>query len=298
MINVIVNKHAGDKPDGDSRVAQLRQALNEAGVDAKVETPKDDESLSDCADRILAYGADIIVAAGGDGTIAALAGPCHAAGARLGVIPLGTFNYFARAHGIPQKLDDAVQILAQQPEQSVALGTVNDRIFLNNVSIGLYPAILRAREDVYDRIGRSRAAAYWSVLKTLARRPKSLRLTVVMDGTEHQLRTPLAFIAASAYQLDEFALDGVDALSSGAFAILVAPKVRRRVLLRAAWRLAWGKAMKGPDYELFTAHRLSIQPEKSDVLVACDGEKISMRTPLVIRKHETPLRLIAPETDS
>ena len=298
MMHVIVNKHAGDGPDGESRVDQLRDALDRAEVDAKVETPEGDESLTDCAERLLASGADTLVAAGGDGTIAALAGPCHTAEARLGVIPMGTFNYFARAHGIPQELDDAVQTLAAAPEQAVALGMVNDRIFLNNVSIGLYPSILREREDVYGRLGRSRAAAYWSVLKTLARRPKSLRLSVEMDGTEYELRTPLAFIAASAYQLNEFDLDGVSALSSGAFAMLIAPKVRRRALMRAAWRLAWGKAMKGPDYQLFTAHRLSIRPGKSDVLVACDGEKMTMRAPLEIRRHETPLRLIAPKLDS
>jgi len=298
MMHVIVNRHAGDGADSDSRIAQLRLAVDSAGLVADVVTPKARESLSDCAERLLDQGAETLVAAGGDGTIAALAGPCHAAGARLGVIPMGTFNYFARAHGIPQNPDHAAENLARGPEQAVALGMVNGRVFLNNVSIGLYPSILRAREDVYDRFGRSRPAAYWSVLKTLARRPGSLRLAVELDGAEHRLRTPLAFVAASAYQLEEFDLAGVEAPREGSFAMLVAPRVRRRALLRTAWRLAWGKAAKGPDYDLYTADEITIQPEKPDVLVACDGEKMQMDTPLVIKRHATPLRLIAPKADS
>lgn len=298
MIHVIVNKHAGDETDGESRVAQLGQALDAAGLVADVVTPRNNESLSECAKRLLSDGAETLVAAGGDGTIAALAGPCHCAGARLGVIPMGTFNYFARAHGIPQVVDQAVENLARGPEQAVSLGTVNGRVFLNNVSIGLYPAILRVREDVYDRLGRSRPAAYWSVLKTLAKRPRSLRLRVRLDGVGHHLRTPLVFVAASAFQLEEFGLAGVEAPREDSFAILVAPRVLRRALLRTAWRLARGKAANGPDYDLFTADDITIKPQHSDVLVACDGEKMHMDTPLVIKRHATPLRLIAPKVDS
>ncbi len=138
-MKVVLNVHAGDGPEGDDRVQQLQQALKAHALDAQVEIPNDGESLTECAERLLHAGAQTLVAAGGDGTIAALAGPCHAAGAVLGVIPMGTFNYFARAHGIPEALDDAVKTLAHTSSRPVTLGRVNDRIFLNNASIGLYP---------------------------------------------------------------------------------------------------------------------------------------------------------------
>jgi len=297
MMHVLVNAHAGDFQTNDDRLRRLRQALRDHGIDAKLITPDDGETLEDCAERLLQNGADPLVAAGGDGTIAALAGPCYRAGTRLGIIPMGTFNYFARAHGISQDLDRAVALLAQQPERDVAPGKVNGRIFLNNLSIGVYPTILQEREDIYARYGRSRAAAYWSVLKALVRRPRSLKLRLDLDGKTQELSTPLAFIAASAYQLDEFGLDDRDALRNGQFPIFIAPQVTRRALLHTAWRLSLGKAVKGPDYRVLTARNIEITPEQSKVLVACDGEKINMDAPLRIHLPDRPLRLIALEQD-
>ncbi len=297
-MKVVLNVHAGDGPEGDDRVQQLQQALKAHALDAQVEIPNDGESLTECAERLLYAGAQTLVAAGGDGTIAALAGPCHAAGAVLGVIPMGTFNYFARAHGIPEALDDAVKTLAHTSSRPVTLGRVNDRIFLNNASIGLYPTILRAREDVYARYGRSRFAAYWSVLKTLGRRPRSMRLDITLDGVDHQMSTPLAFVAASAYQLDEFGLDGLQDHRNGSFALLIAPQVTQSAMLRTAGRLAVGLAEKGPDYMLYTARDIVIRPRLAKILVACDGEKMQMDTPLRMRQDDRPLHLIAPQETS
>ena len=217
MMYVVVNVHAGDSQKSDSRLDRLKQALRDQEIEAEVLTPRDGETLQDCAERAIEDGADTLVAAGGDGTIAALAGPCHRTNTKLGIVPMGTFNYFARAHGISQELDRAVALLAQRPERDVALGTVNGRIFLNNVSIGVYPTILQEREDIYDRYGRSRIAAYWSVLKALARRPQSLKLKLKLDGATENVSTPLAFVAASAFQLDQFDLKGRDVRGSAGY---------------------------------------------------------------------------------
>lgn len=298
MMYVVVNVHAGDSQKSDSRLDRLKQALRDQEIEAEVLTPRDGETLQDCAEGAIADGADTLVAAGGDGTIAALAGPCHRTNTKLGIVPMGTFNYFARAHGISQELDRAVALLAQRPERDVALGTVNGRIFLNNVSIGVYPTILQEREDIYDRYGRSRIAAYWSVLKALARRPQSLKLKLKLDGATENVSTPLAFVAASAFQLDQFDLKGRDVLAKNMFPMFVAPQVTSRALLKTAWRLSLGKAVKGPDYRLLTAKEIEITPEESPVLVACDGEKTHMESPLRIRWSDRPLQLIAPQNDA
>lgn len=297
MIHAIVNENAGDAPPGEGRAAQVQQLCADADLEAKVLTPRDDETLEQVAQRALDAGAQTLVAVGGDGTIAALAGVCHDADARLGIIPSGTFNYFARAHGIPQDAARAIEVLKTAPVRDIALGRVGEQVFLNNVSVGLYPTILREREDVYGRFGRSRAAAYWSVIKALATRPKSLHLRITLDGTAHDMRTMLTFVAASAYQLREFHLDGTQALEDGGFAMLTAPQDTRAALLRAAWRITRGKAVNGPDYQMRQARDIVIAPRQSRILVACDGEKRQMDTPLHISRHARPLRLIAPRED-
>lgn len=298
MIVVIVNEKAGDGPEGGARREALRAGLREAGLDAQVRGTGAGDSLEALARQAIEDGATTLVAAGGDGTIAALAGPCHAAGLRLGVIPQGTFNYFARAHGIPEDTTRAISILAEAPVRDVVLGTVNGRVFLNNTSLGLYPTILKTREEVYAKYGRSRAAAYWSVLQTLAGQPPAMRLGLRLDGRRVSVRTPLAFVAKSAYQLEEFDIEGIEALNDGAFALLIAPHPSRFHLLRAAWRMARGKARKGPDFRLYSASEIVIETRARKVLVACDGEKMEMRTPLEIRAEDRPLHLIAPRKDA
>jgi hypothetical protein len=87
-----------------------------------------------------------VVAAGGDGTINTVAHEAVRQGCLFGVLPQGTFNYFGRTHGIPEDLAEAVRALLRARVTPVQVGMVNDRIFLVNASVGLYPQLLEARE--------------------------------------------------------------------------------------------------------------------------------------------------------
>ena len=80
------------------------------------------------------------------------------------MIPGGTFNYFARDLGSGETLDEALRIFDAPRLRHVHVGDVNGMIFLNNISFGAYPEILKRRESIYRRWGRSRIAAYWSAL--------------------------------------------------------------------------------------------------------------------------------------
>jgi len=105
----------------------------------------------------------------------------------LGIVPMGAFNFFARSLDLPQSVDEAVDLIATGSPVTVTLGDVNGRIFINNASLGLYPAFLQQREDIYRRWGRSRLAAYWSVLVTLDRfrHPLTLRLDTGVNTVNH-----------------------------------------------------------------------------------------------------------------
>ncbi len=295
MIDVIVNENAGDASSAESRSSHLGSIFKKFGVEARFHSLQPDGTISDLAKTVIDGGADTVVAAGGDGTIGAVAGACHAAGVRMGVIPQGTFNYFARAHDIPEDAEAAVQLIAEGTMRETRLGTVNDRIFLNNVSIGVYPRILKNREDVYKKYGRSRPAAYWSVFTTLVNRPRVLKATISLDGQVWNSRTPLVFVAKSAFQLKEFNMAGQEDLGDGDFAVIVVPDEDRMSLLGSALRVWSGQARRGPDYKMMTGQNIDISLTRRRVLVACDGEKFVMRTPLRISHHERKLRLIAPE---
>src|SRR6187397_721074 len=83
---------------------------------------------------------DVVVMGGGDGTMSAGAGGLAGTGKPMGVLPLGTLNHFARDLGIPNELEEAVRNVAEGVVREVDVGEANDRVFLNNSSLGLYPS--------------------------------------------------------------------------------------------------------------------------------------------------------------
>jgi len=67
------------------------------------------------------------------------------------VLPLGSLNHFARDLNIPADLDKAIAVIAARRTRAVDVGSVNDRVFVNNASIGVYPSIVEAREELRRR---------------------------------------------------------------------------------------------------------------------------------------------------
>lgn len=254
-----------------------------------------DDDLDAFVQRIVAEGFSTIVAAGGDGTVMGVAHALMGSDANLAVLPLGTFNYFARGLGLPQEPEAAAQaILAGHPRR-ISVGTVNGQLFLNNASIGIYPTILQAREDIYARWGRSRIMAHWSVARMLVRFQRPMRMVLTADGQRQELRTPLVFVARSAFQLERFGLQGAQAISDDRFAVFVAHGGSRWTLFRLALRLALRRVQVGRDVELVYAHELLAETAKRRPRVAFDGEKRRMLAPLTFRIEEHALSIIVPD---
>ncbi len=239
-------------------------------------------------------GARTVVAAGGDGTIMAVAAAVGGSGPRLGVLPLGTFNYFARGLGIPAEPEAAAEIILHGRPQSLSLGDVNGHLFLNNISLGVYPMILEEREQVYRRWGRRRLIAHWSVIRTFLRYQRPLRLTVEADGRTHNIRTPLLFAARSAFQLERFGLAGADCVKSGSFAVFVGPETTRPGLFRQAARLVTQSMQEGRDFDLICADALTIHAGRPWLTIACDGERLRMRSPLKLTMRRDVIEVLVP----
>lgn len=237
----------------------------------------------------------LVVSAGGDGTAMATASALLGSGVPLGVLPMGTFNYFARGLGFDEDpVTAARQILSGQPtERQVA--TVNGQVFLNNASLGIYPAILKERETVYARWGRRRMMAHWSVVRSFLRFRKPMRLTLDMGSAQETRRTPLVFVGRSGFQLDRFGLAGRDVIEDGGLAVLVVRGESRRDLFRMSARLATRVATEGVDYDLYRCDRLTVDLHKQRrTLVAFDGEKRAMTGPIHFEMAPAPLTLMMP----
>lgn len=257
----------------------------------KVPTPA---KIKETVVEAIARGCDPIIAAGGDGTISAIAEAVAGSGARLGVVAMGTFNYFARSLGLPEDPGEALDVAINGADRPIAIGTVNDRVFLNNASLGAYASVLSVREDVYRNWGRSRIAAYWSVLKAMVTIYRSLTMRITVDGEVHHLRSPMAFVAIRAYQLQQFDLDGAEDVHSGKLALFVARDVGRFLLLWRAVRVFFRGARAGTDYVLLTGDEIEIETKRASRLVAHDGEKEKMTGPYRFRVLKNDLIVKVP----
>lgn len=250
---------------------------------------------ADEARRALQDGFRIIVAAGGDGTVAGVAHALAGSDTALAVLPLGTFNYFARGLCMPEDAEAAAQAILDGSAHDIAVGTLNGRVFLNNVSIGLYPAILEEREATYARYGRYRILAHIASLRTILRFQRPYRMDILQDETRHQIRTPMLFVARSAYQLDQFGLEGAEAISDDRFVLFLAHQQTRLGFLRLAWKLIRRRVDHGRDVLVSTPRRIAVSVRgRRRISVALDGEKLKMRLPLRIRLADHQLQVIVP----
>ncbi|TKW65300.1 MAG: diacylglycerol kinase [Paracoccus denitrificans] len=239
---------------------------------------------------------DLIIAIGGDGTQAAVAQALadNDTGTVLGVIPGGTFNYFARDLGVGETPEEAIETLLNARIARVSTGDMNGKIFLNNISLGAYPEILERREEAYRRFGRRRFLAYWATLRTLMDLRHPLKLTAHVDGKTLEYQTALAFVAQSETQLDSFGLEGADDVRRDRLPLFVAKAQGGWSLVKAAMRLALGKTSRGEDFDLVIADDFVINTDRPTRHVAHDGERSRVPAPLNLTIRKDALRVLVP----
>jgi diacylglycerol kinase family enzyme len=239
-----------------------------------------------------------VVAVGGDGTINAVAQAAHAEGCPVGVVPQGTFNYFARTHGLPAEPGAAVQALLNATPQPVQVGSVNGKVFLVNASLGLYPVLLEDREAWKARFGRSRIVALGSGLATLLRAHRQLRLRIDQGGAVREVKTPTLFIGNNRLQLEQVGLAQAGRVEAGSIAAVMLKPIGALAMLWLMLRGAFGSLGEADDVESFAFRRMLVTPSSrrrgGRIKVAFDGETAWMRAPLQFEVAAQPLWLLKP----
>ncbi|MGS4983273.1 Diacylglycerol kinase family enzyme [Pseudosulfitobacter pseudonitzschiae] len=291
--HVLVNLKSG-RGSGQPDMQDLERAFREHGIDAHVIRLSPGDDIPARAAQLARDGAELVVAAGGDGTICGVASGLVGTQTVMGVIPLGTFNYFGRSLNIPETAPEAIEVIARNRPKELPVGLINDRVFLNNASLGIYPQILRTRETVYARWGRSRVAAYWSVLKTMVRLPRRLKLQVTIDGETREIKTSLLFAVSNAFQLEQMGLEGTECIEAGQLAVLIAPNRGRMGLLKNGIALMLGLAQRDQDFDLLCAQSLHITCKRKSLLIARDGERTRIRGPFDLELRQGALKVLTP----
>src|SRR5689334_15320654 len=130
------------EPQKRSRISTPRCVafFRAAGIDVEIVALRQGQNPAEAA-REAGSRASVVVAAGGDGTVSSVASGIVDSPAALGILPLGTLNHFAKDLHIPLGLREAVDVVVAGDIARVDAGSVNGRLFVNNVSLGVYPGI-------------------------------------------------------------------------------------------------------------------------------------------------------------
>ena len=296
---IVLNAGSGHT-DTDTASDAIANVLKVAGRAHEILRVEDPEKLREIATDAVAKAQrddGVVVAAGGDGTLNAVAQVALGSGCRFGVIPQGTFNYFGRTHGISSDAAEAARGLLTARVQPVQVGMVNGSVFLVNASLGLYPQSLEDREEQKERHGRSRLVAAWAGLVTIFRDYQPMLLKLEHEGRTHELRTLTLFVGNNRLQLEQLGLDESEAVEDGKLAAIVLPPVPTATLLGLAARGAIGKLGQARGVRRFTFSSITVKPSSravSRVKIATDGEIKWMRTPIEFSVAPEPLLLLKP----
>jgi diacylglycerol kinase family enzyme len=284
---------------GEARAAEqeaaIRTAFEAAGVEVEVHRCPGPR-LTATARRAADSGVDVVVAAGGDGTVSAVATALTGGEVPMAVLPLGTLNHFARDLGMPRDLTEAARAIAHGTTSRVDVGEVNGRVFVNNSSIGLYPLIVRSREAEQRATGRGKwramATAVWRVL----RRFPLIAVHVKTAAGSVFTRTPFVFVGNNVYEVSPRSIGTRSCLDSGTLCLYTMRCTSRLKLFWLTLRAIFQDAEHIEDLHVQAVESVEVTLPRRHrrVPVAADGEVVTLASPLRYAIRAGALPVIRP----
>lgn len=290
-LGVILNPGSGyvAKHGVEETHTRIQDAVPHARI--HVLSPQDD--VTRCSRELISSGARILVAAGGDGMVNAVAAAVVGSEAALGVLPAGTLNHFAQDIGLCHGVGHALQALLTGDVKTIDVGSVNGNLFLNNSSVGLYPHLVELRERVEKRRGRGRATLEAALL--MAQRRDLSRVSFTATSQTQVLHGTFLFVGNNRYEPDLIHRRFRPRLDEGVLwcLILDGPDTRQSVASAGLPGNENTPAHRGPP--ALTIPQFTVTLANDDAtLVSTDGEVQTLRAPLEYRACRQALRVVVP----
>ena len=300
-IEIIINASGGSFVENQTEQT-VREAFEANKVEINLHLARSGDQIAELANAAVESDAKVVVAGGGDGTISSVAGIVSNSDKTFGVLPLGTFNNFSKDLNIPQDIAGAVRVIAEGHTAEIDLAEVNGRVFINNSSIGLYPRIVRKREQLQQRLGRSKwSAAIWAALRMFRVSP-FLKVEILVNGRLFLRKTPFVFVGNNEYEMDLYNIGRRPALDRGKLSVYFIHRGGRLGAFVLLFRTITGTIKQWRDFEQVLTESVMIQTRRKRLDVAFDGEVSLVDTPLRYKILPQALRVIVPaaktETDA
>lgn len=262
----------------------LKEKAERAGARVFLLDPEHPSDVAAVARKAVADGADLLGVAGGDGTQALVAGVAAERGVPFMVVPAGTRNHFALDLGLDR--DDpprALDALTDGVDLTVDLGTVGDRVFVNNASFGAYALVVQSDAYRDDKVGTA-LQLFPDVLTHRA----GPRLTVRAARTT--IASPQAVLVSNnPYRAGDLASvarrDRLDRGVLGVVSVTVESAAQAAGLLRGE---------RSPGFTALTADEVVVEADAPEVQVGVDGEAVTMAVPVRCAVRPGALRVRVP----
>lgn len=271
----------------------IEAAFDAAGRPYQVYATTGDDDFRALVQNAIAAGAEIVVAGGGDGTVADVGDSLVGTAASLGIIPLGTGNVLAQALGIPFDPVLAAQLIAG-PHHLCELDAmrVGNRHFLLQIGVGLDSLMIRNTDrQAKRRFGRF---AYLITLAKLLIGYQAKRYLLKIDGQSRRLKA-WDILVANAGTLGTADLHWSPNIrpTDGQLDVIVVNVQHFTDYLRVAWRILLGLKRRGPTVTIYPVRREVTVAANRNLPVQADGEIIG-RTPLTVDVVPHALKVIVP----
>jgi diacylglycerol kinase family enzyme len=270
---------------------RLTRASRKRGIRARVLAPGEDAGRAalEAADD----GARTLAVAGGDGSVAAVAGVAVERGLPLAVVPTGTLNHFARDLGLDLARPlGALDALVAGHETRVDVGRINGRPFINNVSLGVYAEMLGDPGYRRDKLRVAQAKLQAAFFDPRLRR--ALRIT---PPEEAPLESVVAVVVSNnPYEFSRWDTFGQrHSLDAGTLQVSVLDAGTLDELERLLAGTLLGAMELRPALRHWTTGCLETGRVGELVRAGIDGEPVTLEAPLRFSVDPGALRVLLPD---
>ena len=293
-IRVLVNPNSGAKggiPTNSTAADEVRAVMDQyfpkLGEDFVV-TESEEEAIAATRDAV-AQGYDVVVAAGGDGTVGTVACELLGKETALGILPLGSVMNVARMLGIARDLTEAAAIIATGEVRTIDVGEAKGQIFFEGGSVGLHAAVFREAQRADSDSGRYRAlaAALWMLVRY---RPP--RMVLHLDDRVLTTRALAVAVANGPYAGVGFTVAPVAAIDDGKFDVVIFSRFSRTELIRHFASIAFGRRRYSAKTATYRSSRVRIEGVHP-LPCRADGHDLGS-TPVEYVIRPGALRVVAP----
>lgn len=310
-VRLIINPVSGDDEPNLMKLPDIIAALDSEGVRADIAFTEPNSSPALIAQKAIEENYDVVVVAGGDGTVGEVAKELISSPIPLGIVPVGTYNNIARSLNIPTDLVAACQVIARGHIKSVDVGQANnEHYFFEAAGVGLDAALFPLGEEIKGgRWGQMLRAARLAI----GYKPQRLRLefdrTIVearhsislkrrfgrqkaLNRRELQLSALLVVIANGPYYGTGFTVAPEAAIDDGLLTISIFRNFSKWELMRHFWSISKGQRHYSPKIETYRVAEVKLT---SDVKmpVHIDGHPIG-ELPVTLKVVKHILNVLVP----